>query len=289
MTSLDTILEFTSPPYLERARARPFVKWAGGKRTLIPDIARILPENIGIYWEPFVGGGAVFFALDSRVGTARLSDLNCELALAYQMVKRCPEELIEHLSVHAEQHAFDKDYYYRIRKMTHSQDAVAVVARFIYLNKTCYNGLYRVNKNGQFNVPRGSYSNPTICDAAEIRKASEVLKKASIKFQDFDRIDPSQGDLVYCDPPYDGTFSGYVSLGFGGEEQRRLRDSALKWHRLGANVIISNADTQLIRTLYGGTPFHLHEVSAPRSINSKGDDRGPIADLLITTYDVNET
>ena len=125
------------------------MKWAGGKRNLIPDIARILPGDIGIYWEPFVGGGAVFFALDSRIGTARLSDVNSELALAYQVVKQHQEELIEHLSVHAEQHTLDKDYYYRIRKMTHSKDPVVVAARLIYLNKTCYNGLYRVNKNGQ--------------------------------------------------------------------------------------------------------------------------------------------
>ena len=221
-------------------------------------------------------------------GLPRLSDINTELALAYQMVKLRPEELIEHLSAHAEQHPLDKDYYYRVRKMTHSRDAVEVASRFIYLNKTCYNGLYRVNKNGQFNVPRGTYKNPAICDADGIRKASEVLKKASIKFQDFGQIEPGQGDLVYCDPPYDGTFAGYASEGFGDEEQRRLRDAALKWHHLGASVIISNADTPLIRNLYGAPPFRFHEVSAPRQINSKGDDRGPTTDLLIATYDATE-
>ena len=285
MNSLDSLLGVTQRPYLERARARPFVKWVGGKRTLIPDIARLLPENIGIYWEPFVGGGAVFFALDSRIGTARLSDINSELALAYQMVKNRPEELIDQLSAHAEQHPLDKDYYYQVRKMTHSQDAVAVAARFIYLNKTCYNGLYRVNKKGQFNVPRGDYQNPAICDADGIRKASEVLKKASVKFQDFARIEPGQGDLIYCDPPYDGTFTNYASDGFGEDAQRRLRDAVLKWKNLGANVILSNADTELIRNLYAGEAFRLHEATAPKNVNCKASERGHTAELLITTYD----
>ena len=284
MTTLDAILGYTPPPYLERARARPFVKWAGGKRNLIPDIAQRLPENIGIYWEPFVGGGAVFFALDNRVSTARLSDINHELALCYQTVRNRPEELIERLSAHTDQHSTDEDYYYQVRKMTHSQDAVEVAARFIYLNKTCYNGLYRVNSKGQFNVPKGRYKNPAICDADGIRKASEVLRKATVKFGDFGRVEPGERDFVYCDPPYDGAFADYASDGFTDEDQRRLRDAALKWHKLGAGVMVSNADTPLIRGLYATAPFVLHEVTAPRTINTKGDGRGQTPELLITTY-----
>lgn len=281
---LDTIIGSTQKPYLEKARARPFVKWAGGKRTLIPDIARLIPDSITTYWEPFVGGGAVFFALDSRIGVARLSDVNAELVLAYQSIKKRPEELIEVLTRHAEQHA-DTDYYYEVRKMTDSQCPVEVAARFIYLNKTCYNGLYRVNKQGKFNVPRGRYKNPAICDADNIRAATEVLKKATIRLYDFARIEPSSGDFVYCDPPYDGTFTEYAANGFNEAEQKRLRDQALRWVNLGANVMISNADTDLIQELYGGEPFRISQVSAPRNINCKSDKRGSANELLITTYD----
>ena len=283
---LDSILGITEPPYLDKPRARPLVKWAGGKRSLIPDIARRLPDRIGgIYWEPFVGGGAVFFALDSRIGTARLSDVNAELVLAYQTVKKHPEELIARLARHAEQHQAGTDYYYEVRKMTHSKCPVEVAARFIYLNKTCYNGLYRVNKQGKFNVPKGRYSNPTICDAEGIRNAQEVLQTADIKLQDFARIEPGNSDFIYCDPPYDGTFAEYAAGGFDAAEQRRLRDACKRWHGLGATVMVSNADTPLIRGLYAEPPFVLHEVSAPRNINCKAGERGDAGELLITTYE----
>ena len=284
-STLDDILGYTQRPYLARARARPrpFLKWAGGKRTLVPDIAKLLPATIETYWEPFLGGGAVFFSIDSRIRTARLSDVNAELALTYQTVRNKPEELIGALAAHELKHD-DTDYYYRVRKLTASKDAVEVAARFIYLNKTCYNGLYRVNKSGAFNVPRGQYKNPAICDADGLRNASDVLQKAGIRFGDFGMVAPGARDFIYCDPPYDGTFTGYDSHGFGESEQRRLRDAALKWRNLGAAVMVSNADTELIRNLYSGSPFVLHEVSAPRNINCDGGKRGPAADLLITTY-----
>ena len=284
MKSLDVILSPTPPPYLEKARARPFVKWAGGKRSLVPDIAQLLPDNIGIYWEPFVGGGAVFFALDSSIGTARLSDVNAELALTYQIIRQRPEKLIEKLACHAEQHALDDHYYYRVRKLTHSSDSVEVAARFIYLNKTCYNGLYRVNKQGLFNVPKGNYKSPMICDADGLRKANQVLQKASVKFMDFGRVEPREQDFIYCDPPYDGTFANYTPDGFAEKHQRRLRDAVIKWHRVGARVMVSNADTPLIRSLYTVDQFEIHEVTALRNINCKGGDRGSTPELLITTY-----
>ena len=134
-------------------------------------------------------------------------------------------------------------------------------------------------------MPRGTYKNPTICDAENLRAARGVLGKATIRFGDFEMVAPGQHDFIYCDPPYDGTFAGYDSNGFNQGEQRRLRDAVLKWHRLGANVMISSSDTALIRSLYGGDPFTVHEVSAPRTINSQGDKRGAIPELLITTYD----
>ena len=281
--TFNDILGYTQKPYLERARARPFLKWAGGKRAVVPEIAKRLPVTIETYWEPFLGGGAVFFSLDSRIRTAQLADVNAGLALTYQLVRNKPDEVIGLLKAHETQHG-DKDYYYRVRKATDSKDAVQVAARFIYLNKTCYNGLYRVNKSGAFNVPRGTYKSPAICDVNGLRDASNVLQKATIGFGDFGKVAPGARDFVYCDPPYDGTFAGYDSHGFGESDQRRLRDAALKWHKLGAAVMVSNADTEMIRGLYAGSPFTLHELSAPRNINCDGGKRGPAAELLITTY-----
>ncbi len=277
------ILRHTERPYLDKARARPFVKWAGGKRNLIPEIARRLPESIHTYWEPFLGGGAVFFALDSRIGSAQLSDINAELALTYQVVRNNPDALIDLLSHHACNHS--KPYYMRVRKLRDIPSSVELAARFIYLNKTCYNGLYRVNKSGQFNVPMGSYKNPAICDAENLRAASEVLSKAHVRIGDFSKVNPSEGDFVYADPPYDGTFVGYDAHGFEAEDQARLRDAAVRWHKSGAAVMVSNADTDLIRNLYAKSPFVLHSVSAPRNINCKPKGRGAVGELLITTYD----
>lgn len=281
---LDKVTQHTEKPSLSVARARPFVKWAGGKRTLVADIARLLPDRLHTYWEPFLGGGAVFFALESRIDRARLSDVNGELALAYQIVKNKPDALIDCLKHHEGQHHL-KGYYHKVRNMHGSPDPVEVAARFIYLNKTCFNGLYRVNKKGEFNVPKGRYVNPVICDSENLSNASQVLQKASITFGDFEaQVEPGSDDFVYCDPPYDGTFNGYDAARFDEAEQKRLRDTVLKWHKQGTSVMISNADTPFIRNLYANAPFHLHEVSAPRNINCKGDGRGAIGELLITTY-----
>ena len=281
-TAFDDIISHTHAPYLDRARARPFVKWAGGKRTLVPDIAQRMPESFNTYWEPFLGGGAVFFSLDSRVRTAQLSDVNASLALTYQVVRNDVENLIAHLECHAEKHS--KEHYYSVRKMTELRDSVEVAARFIYLNKTCYNGLYRVNKAGHFNVPVGRYKDPTVCDAANLRSASQVLQKATVRLADFQKAMPGDGDFLYADPPYDGTFNQYDPDGFGPDQQRRLRDTAIRWHTAGAHVMISNADTPLIRGLYAHAPFVLHEVTAPRTINCKGGEREAVGELLITSY-----
>ena len=280
--TFDDILRHTQRPYLDPARARPFVKWAGGKRAVVPEIAKRLPDSFNTYWEPFLGGGAVFFALDSRIQSAQLSDVNAELALTYQMVRNHSDKVMPLLSDHAERHS--KKHYLAVRKMNGMPSAVEVAARFIYLNKTCYNGLYRVNKKGLFNVPMGSYKNPVICDSDGIQAASEVLQKATVRIGDFDKIAPTAGAFVYADPPYDGTFNGYDSNGFEKAEQRRLRDAALKWHKLGAAVMLSNSDTPLIRSLYGEAPFVLHEVKAPRHINSNPNGREAVGELLITTY-----
>lgn len=283
MTGLDTVLQHAEQPCIERARAYPFLKWAGGKRALVPEIARLAPASFEEYWEPFVGGGAVFFALDSRIRKARLSDVNAELILTYHMVKRETDALVRRLKVHSAKHALDQ-YYYRVRAQHSHKEEVEVAARFIYLNKTCFNGLYRVNSAGLFNVPMGRYKNPTICDEANLRAASSVLRKARFRFGDFAKIAPAAGDFIYCDPPYDGAFAAYDAGGFGEDDQRRLRDTVEKWRATGAMVMISNSDTPLIRNLYKAKQFKLHKVKAPRNINCKSNGRAPAAELIITSY-----
>ena len=280
LAGLNQILQHTTVEYLDRARARPFVKWAGGKRALIPDIVKMLPHTFRDYWEPFVGGGAAFFALDSRIRKAHLSDTNIELMITYKMVEDRPDDVIDALNDHAEKHG--RRHYQRVRdKMHGEQDPVLLAARFIYLNRTCFNGLYRVNKAGRFNVPIGRHTNPTICDAENLRAASEVLEKATIKALSFtdDEVAPETGDVVYCDPPYDGTFTGYTGNGFTAGDQAKLRDRCIEWRDAGTHVIVSNSDTELIRGLY--SDFTLHEVSAPRNINSDGSGRGKTQELLI--------
>ena len=283
MATLEQILSHTQRPYLPPARAHPFLKWAGGKRALIPEIAQRLPESWGTYWEPFTGGGALFFALDRRLDHARLSDINEELMLTYKVVLDHVEPLIAALRVHADQHERPK-YYRHVRDQHTLQDPIEVAARLIYLNRTCFNGLYRVNKRGQFNVPQGRYKNPTICDAEALRNASVVLQKAQLRFGPFETSAPTVGDFVYCDPPYDGAGVAYAAHAFGDAEQRTLREMVQRWAKAGAHVMVSNADTPLIRQLYAGDAYTLHPVSAPRNISCDGSGRGKVGELLITTY-----
>lgn len=212
-----------------------------------------------------------------------LSDVNFDLINTYQVIQGDVEPLISRLQLHAQKHS--SDYYYEIRSQHALDDRIEIAARFIYLNKTCYNGLYRVNRAGKFNVPKGSYQNPRICDAEGLRQASTALAHADVNVETFDSIAPEAGDFVYCDPPYDGTFTGYVPGGFGDTEQELLRDTAADWGQRGVRVMISNSDTRRIRDLYAGSPFRIHEVLAPRFINSDGEGRGRVVELLITTYD----
>lgn len=245
------VLKRTIRPYLEKAPACPFIKWAGGKRALIPSLAKHFPEKIGTYWEPFVGGGAVFFTMADRMDRAILSDTNEELIITYQTVKNQVGELIDALRVHAAGHKEDS-YYLRMRA-TEPETQVKIAARFIYLNKTCYNGLYRVNRSGKFNVPKGRYKDPGILNENGLRAASEVLQKTTIHIGGFDRVvKPGADDFIYCDPPYDGCFTGYQAGGFDECDQERLRNSVNGWVDAGARVMLSNSDTPLIRRLYRG-------------------------------------
>ena len=273
-------------PTPEYGKAAPFVKWAGGKRSVVEELVARFPSTFNKYWEPFVGGGALFFGLHEQITEAVLSDSNLDLVMAYNVVKRDPTALIRKLETHARRH--NETYYYRIRGQHDLQDPIDVAARFIYLNKTCYNGLYRVNKKGEFNVPIGSYDKPEIARQDNINVCSTVLEKAAIEFREFDTIEPSPGDLVYCDPPYhpvnSTSFTKYTKLAFGDQEQGRLRDFALQLHKNGVHVILSNSDTPLIRSLYRGPIWHLDTVKVPRNVNSKPDGRGAVDELIITNY-----
>jgi len=226
----------------------------------------------------------VFFTMVDRINRAVLSDLNEELVLAYQIVKDRVEELIEVLKNHERAHR-DKGYYLHIRAQE-PVDALDIVARFIYLNKTCFNGLYRVNKRGKFNVPKGRYKNPDICNPERLRAASKALASATIRMGDFEKIvKPGVDDFIYCDPPYDNCFNGYQSVGFGKSDQKRLRNAINGWADIGAAVMLSNSDTPLIRGLYRKRDrFAIHATKAPRLINSRADGRGSVAELIVTTY-----
>lgn len=256
----------------------PFVKWAGGKRTLCETIISTFPHFGGTYWEPFVGGGAVFFALGNRIARAYLSDKNINLILTYKALRDHVEDVIEKLQWHASHHS--RAHYFQVRdQYGKEKDPIAIAAQLIYLNKTCFNGLYRENRQGKFNVPPGSYTNPKICDIKNLLTVSQSLQKATIKMGEFEHISPIAGDIVYCDPPYHGTFTAYTGGGFNEDDQRHLRDACIRWKRKGIHVIISNSATPFIRQLYKG--FTLHMVSAPRHINRDGNNRGHQTEALI--------
>lgn len=268
--------------------AKPVLKWAGGKTGSLPDILSRLPSKIRTYYEPFVGGGAVFFALanEKRFERAVIGDVNSELACVYQVLSRNQEKLIDELRAMSVAH--DENFYYAMRARNPNDLYQHVrAARLIYLNKTCFNGLYRVNRKGEFNVPIGDYKNPTICDIEALRAAAKILHGVRVLDFDFEVTvqDAKRGDAVYFDPPYvpasdTANFTAYAKSGFGPEEQARLRNIAEKLVARGVHVLLSNSDTPAVRELYQG--FKLESVKARRAINSKGGKRGPVGELLIS-------
>ena len=277
------------------AGARPFLKWAGGKARLAPAIVAAAPETFLRYHEPFLGGGAVFFAMAAaRPGLrATLSDSNAELINVHRAVRDHPDALIAALRPIAEAYrALDtsgrRDFYYA-QRACEPPDPVARAARLIFLNKTGYNGLYRVNRSGKFNVPHGRYTEPRILDEAALRAASAALQCAELRHEDFaaacDRARP--GDLVYLDPPYQplsqtSSFTSYTREAFGVDEQRRLRDVFDGLTRRGVAAVLSNSDHPFIHELYGGRGYAIEHVRMSRAINSKGDGRASIEELLIS-------
>lgn len=266
--------------------ARPWAKWVGGKSRLLPQILPRLPKKIKTYYEPFLGGGAVFFALaaEKRFKRAVLSDLNAELIHTYGVIAYEPDAVIECLS----KHVYEKEYYYAVRASKPRAFATRA-ARMIYLNRTGFNGLYRVNRKGEFNVPFGRYTNPTICDEENLWAVANVLRKqrVSLLSDDFEITvaRARKGDAVYFDPPYvplsdTADFTAFTKGGFDEAAQVRLRDCFKELDDRGVHVLLSNSNTPLVRKLYKG--FQISRVKAPRRVNSKGDKRGDVTELLIS-------
>ena len=272
--------------------AKPFLKWAGGKTQLLPQLLARTPARIGAYYEPFLGGGALFFALqrEGRFERAVLSDSNAELIGVYAQVRDGVEDLIEALAVHQRKYraASDRaDYYYRIRGKRPTC-GVGAAARLIFLNKTCFNGLYRVNSRGEFNVPHGSYVNPTICDENGLRAASAALQEAELRTADFAEAmsAPQAGDFLYCDPPYvplneTANFTAYTAANFDAADQRRLAAAAAGVCERGTDVLLSNSGHPEVAQLYRDAGFQLETVEAARLINSNGSERGTVREYLI--------
>lgn len=267
-------------------QARPFLRWAGGKTQLLPELRKHIPSNYGTYHEPFLGGGALFFALKPK--NAVLSDVNLHLVHAYLTIRDYVDPLIELLKDYQTLYRRGPEQlFYRVRgadpgKMTEIQSA----ARMIFLNKTCFQGLYRVNKKGQFNTPFGKRANPTICDEENLRACSAALQGAVIRRQGFKNAfaDVNEGDLVYADSPYvplkADSFSAYTADGFGPQDQKDLRDAAVAARARGAHVVLSNSGSPVVAELY--KDFTLHPVQARRNVNSKGTGRGPVGEYIIT-------
>ena len=270
------------------ANAAPFLKWAGGKSRLISQYAPYLPqrETIRRYYEPFIGSAALFFHLQPP--DARLSDANWKLVETYRVVRDEPDKLIEALHPHRNERA----YYYRIRSQK-PKDLTPVqrAARLIYMNKTCYNGLYRENQKGEFNVPFGRYKRPKICDEERLYAASRALQGVELCDVDFAEAiaDAGKGDFVYFDPPYvplsaTSSFTSYSRYGFDEEDHRRLAQALRELTERGCRVMLSNSSAPLVYELYRGHDFKIEEVKARRNINSKAHKRGAVTELVIMNY-----
>jgi DNA adenine methylase len=271
---------------------RPFLKWVGGKGQLLPELlARVeAAKPFGRYHEPFVGGGALFFELYrlGRLGRkqAFLSDNNQSLIDTYIGVRDHLDEVIALLLEHKARH--DRDYYYAMRAGAPGT-VPERAARIIYLNKTCFNGLYRVNSRGLFNVPMGDYKNPPICDEPNLRAASEALKHARIEQRSFEAVTDhaTRGDLVYFDPPYHpvsttANFTAYDHGGFREPEQRMLALVFGKLDAAGVKALLSNSYTPLIQQIY--RQWTVDEVLATRMVNSRADRRGKVSEALVRNF-----
>jgi len=270
-----------------------FIKWAGGKVQLINQFIPFFPKKIDRYFEPFLGSGAVFFYIIQtfKPKEVYLSDTNEELINAYNVIKNDVEILICELEQHKKNHVNQgKEYYYSIRKQNPNDfDNLKKAARFIYLNKTCFNGLYRVNSKGEFNVPIGSYKNPDVVQADKLRKISKLLQNVSIEVKSFEQVlkNAKKGDFIYLDPPYyplkkGKSFTKYAKSNFLEKEQESLAEVFKELDKKGCLLMLSNSDTDFIKKLY--PTFHIDIVKANRMINCDATKRGEINEIVVTNY-----
>jgi DNA adenine methylase len=262
--------------------AKPFIKWVGGKRQLLSELEPRIPTRFNTYHEPFVGGGALFFHLLPE--RAVLSDTNERLVRTYLGIRDTVEDVIDKLA----SYPHDRDFFLQMRGVDiDAKTDVEVAAWFIYLNRTGFNGLYRVNRSNVYNVPFGDYDNPTICDAENLRACSRALKHTEIRCESFEAVAERArpGDFVYFDPPYvplsvSSNFTSYTSGGFGMREQQKLRDVARGLKDDGVRVLLSNSSAPEVYELYGDG-FELATVGATRAVNCKGAGRGRVQELII--------
>ncbi len=277
-------------------KAQPFIKWVGGKRNLVKRLEKMMPESFSNYFEPFVGGGAFLFHLYSeeilKNKEKTIFDINSELINTYNVVKNYPSELIKNLKEYKLKHS--KNFYYEIRLQDREKDfknnnEILRATRFIYLNKTCFNGLYRVNKSGYFNVPVGSYKNPNIADEEVILNASKALQNVNIYNSSYDKVleFAQKGDFIYFDPPYyplnrTSNFTSYSENDFLEKEQEELFNVFEKLTKKGAFVMLSNSDTSYIKELYKNYDINIVEMN--RFINSKGSGRGKISEVVVRSW-----
>jgi len=279
-------------------RAACFLKWVGGKSKYLKQLGRFLPRAFNRYLEPFLGSGAMYFYLHSRFpqgpalkrreGSRYLSDLNPHLIQCYQVVRDECASLIEQLQAYQQKHSVDR--YYAVRSVSpDSLSPIDAAARFIYLNKTCYNGLYRVNQHGAFNVPVGRYDAPKICEPEKLLAASRALQEANLQAADFEFAlrDATRGDFVYLDPPYPprsrtAHFTKYTPNEFGRGDQLRLASAYETLDRRGCSVMLSLSDTELARTLY--QRYRIGEIRAHRPISSNTKTRGTVRELVVVNY-----
>ena len=271
-----------------REETYPIVKWVGGKRQLMFELLKNMPEDYNRYFEPFIGGGALFFEL--QPDNAYISDMNEELINLYQVVRDNAYELIADL----QKHDISKDYFMEIRNIDRTDEYenwsdVKKASRFIYLNRTCFNGMYRVNSKGEFNVPFGHYKNPRIVDENNLLNCSNLLQRTEIKHADFSEIlkKIKKGDFVYFDPPYvplseTSSFTSYTKDGFDIDMQFKLRDVCDELDSMGVKFLLSNSDTKLVNELYEN--YNIKKVFAYRQINANADGRGKITEVLVRNY-----
>jgi DNA adenine methylase len=277
-----------------RMDAKPIVKWAGGKSRLLGELVDRVPRKIGTYAEPFAGGAALFFALASERARgvrvferAILADRNEELVACYRAVQADVDAVIAALAGFRH----DRDLFYAVRAQeTRGMSDVERAARFVFLNRTCFNGLWRVNAGGRFNVPFGKYKNPRILDEEALRAASRALAGVEIRTSDFADVtaELGRGDFAYLDPPYvplsrTASFTSYAKDGFHLADQERLAGELRAMKRRGVEAMLSNADTPVTRELYAGLACHV--IRAPRSISCDGSTRGDAGELVVTTWE----